>query len=71
MSNPLAISAPARLPFIDFEREFDAPVEAVFRTHKEPDLVKEWLGPGGYQMEIERAERVGPRPDVRNFPLAA
>ncbi|MEX0865526.1 MAG: SRPBCC family protein [Acidimicrobiia bacterium] len=56
MSNQLTVSAPAGLPFIDFEREFDAPVEAVFRAHKEPDLVKQWLGPGSYEMEIERYE---------------
>ena len=41
------------MPFIDFEREFDAPVEAVFRAHAEPDLIKQWLGPRGYEMKID------------------
>ena len=38
----------------DIEREFDAPVAAVFRAHAEPDLIKQWLGPNGYEMDIER-----------------
>ena len=42
------------MPFIDFEREFDAPVAAVFRAHQDPDLIKQWLGPRGYEMDIER-----------------
>jgi uncharacterized protein YndB with AHSA1/START domain len=53
MTNPLEVEAPAGVPFIDWEREFDAPVEAVFRAHKEPDLVKQWLGPREHEMDIE------------------
>jgi uncharacterized protein YndB with AHSA1/START domain len=53
MTNSLEVSAPEGLPFIDFEREFDAPVEAVFRAHKEPDLVKQWTGPSDYESDIE------------------
>jgi uncharacterized protein YndB with AHSA1/START domain len=53
MTNPLSVSAPEDLPFIDFEREFDAPVAAVFRAHKEPDLVKQWMGPRDYETDIE------------------
>ena len=53
MTNPLQVSAPDGLPFIDFEREFDAPVAAVFQAHKEPDLVKQWMGPRDYDTEIE------------------
>lgn len=53
MSNPLKVEAPEGTPFIDWEREFDAPVEAVFRAHKEPDLIAQWLGPRGYEMNIE------------------
>ncbi len=52
-TNPLTVTAPEGVPFIDFEREFDAPVESVFRAHAEPDLVKQWLGPRGYEMKIE------------------
>jgi uncharacterized protein YndB with AHSA1/START domain len=54
MTNPVIITAPEGVPFIDIEREFDAPVAAVFRAHKEPDLIKQWLGPNGYKMDIQR-----------------
>ncbi|NUT59355.1 MAG: SRPBCC family protein [Agromyces sp.] len=54
MTNPVTINAPEGLPFIEIIREFDAPVEAVFRAHREPELVKQWLGPNGYEMDIER-----------------
>ena len=54
MTNPVTITAPEGLPFIDLEREFDAPVEAVFNAHRDPELVKQWLGPNGYEMTIER-----------------
>ena len=48
------ITAPAGEPYIDMEREFDAPVELVHRAYVEPDLVKQWLGPRKYEMVIER-----------------
>ncbi|GAA6526970.1 SRPBCC family protein [Intrasporangium sp. DVR] len=54
MSKELVINAPAGVPWIDFTREFDAPVEAVFRAHSDPDLVKQWLGPHGYEMTVEQ-----------------
>ena len=54
MSNPLTLDIPAGKPWIDFTREFDAPVEAVFNAHRDPELVRQWLGPRGYEMQIER-----------------
>ena len=54
MTNSVTITAPEGVPFIEIEREFDAPVAAVFRAHAEPDLVRQWLGPNGYEMDIER-----------------
>ena len=54
MTNPVTINAPEGLPFIEIIREFDAPVEVVFRAHSDPELVKQWLGPNGYEMDIER-----------------
>jgi len=53
MTNPTTITLPEGLPFIEIVREFDAPVEAVFRAHTDPELVKNWLGPRGYEMEID------------------
>jgi len=58
MTNTLTVTAPEGLPFIEFEREFDAPVAAVFRAYKEPDLVKQWLGPRGYEMDIDHYDFV-------------
>ncbi|NYD68374.1 SRPBCC family protein [Agromyces atrinae] len=52
MSNALTITAPEGVPFIDYVRDFDAPVAAVFQAHADPELVKKWLGPNGYEMEI-------------------
>lgn len=46
------------MPFIDITREFDAPVSAVFEAHSNPELVKAWLGPNGYEMDIEEYEFV-------------
>ena len=54
MTNPLHVEAPEGVPFIDATREFDAPVEAVFRAHRDPDLVTRWLGPGKYRMDLGR-----------------
>ena len=39
MTNPLTLDIPAGVPWIDFTREFDAPVEAVFNAHRDPELV--------------------------------
>lgn len=48
------ISAPEGLPYIDMEREFEAPAELVHRAYVDPELVKQWLGPRKYEMVIER-----------------
>lgn len=58
MTNSLTITAPEGLPFVDFERQFDAPVEAVFRAHRQPELIKQWLGPNGYEMHIDHYDFV-------------
>ena len=52
MSNPVTITAPEGLPFIDIEREFDAPVEALFEAHRDPEKYKIWIGPNGYVTEL-------------------
>jgi uncharacterized protein YndB with AHSA1/START domain len=58
MTHPVHIDAPAGLPYIDIVREFDAPLERVFAAHRDPETVKRWLGPDGYEMEIERWDYV-------------
>jgi uncharacterized protein YndB with AHSA1/START domain len=39
-------------------REFDAPRELVFKTHTDPNLFVQWLGPHGYEMILETFEPV-------------
>src|SRR6185437_1724354 len=53
------ITAPAGTPFVDTEREFDAPPEVVHRAFLEPDLIVQWLGPRKYEMVIDTFD---PRP---------
>ena len=53
-TNALHLDIPAGVPWVDFTREFDAPVSAVFEAHRDPDTVRRWLGPRGYEMVIDR-----------------
>jgi uncharacterized protein YndB with AHSA1/START domain len=53
MTNSLTLSVPDGLPFIGFTRDFDASVAAVFRAHRDPELIAQWLGPNGYEMDVE------------------
>ena len=53
MTNPLNLNAPVDTLAMEFTREFDAPVEALFRAHAEPDLIKQWLGPRDLEMTVE------------------
>lgn len=53
MSNPLKLSVPEGVPYIDVEREFDFPVEAVFEAHRDPAMIANWLGPRGLKAEID------------------
>jgi len=54
MTNALTVTAPEGQPFIDTSREFDAPVEAVYRAHSEADLFRQWIGGGSPEVEIPR-----------------
>jgi uncharacterized protein YndB with AHSA1/START domain len=47
------IEADQTLPLVRITREFDAPVEKVFRAHTDPDLLVRWLGPRGLEMRID------------------
>jgi len=52
--NALHLDIPAGVPWIDFTRDFDAPVAAVFDAHRDPEKVRQWLGPRGYEMVVDR-----------------
>jgi uncharacterized protein YndB with AHSA1/START domain len=56
--NRTIISAQPGLPFIEIEREFDAPRELVYRAHIDPALLAEWLGPRRLTMVVERWDPV-------------
>jgi uncharacterized protein YndB with AHSA1/START domain len=53
-SNALTIVVPDGELWFDTIREFDAPVAAVFDAHRDPEKIRQWLGPDGYDMNIER-----------------
>ncbi|GAA2227729.1 SRPBCC family protein [Herbiconiux moechotypicola] len=53
MSNPVTITAPEGLPFIEIVRDFDAPVDAVYRAYADPELVRQWVGPNGYETTVD------------------
>lgn len=48
------VTASPAVPTIEIVREFDAPVEAVFRAHTDPGLLQQWLGPRRLTMRIDR-----------------
>ncbi len=47
------ITADSDVPLVRITREFDAPPHKVFRAHTDPALVAQWLGPRGYEMQID------------------
>jgi uncharacterized protein YndB with AHSA1/START domain len=47
------IVSDSEVPLVRITREFDAPVEKVFRAHTDPDLVTQWMGPRGTEMQID------------------
>jgi uncharacterized protein YndB with AHSA1/START domain len=56
MANRTTITAePGKLDLFVI-REFEAPRELVFKAYTDPDLVKQWLGPRGLKMTIEKFE---------------
>lgn len=48
----LHLTAPVDTLAMEFTRDFDAAVGALFAAHADPDLVTQWLGPQGMEMEI-------------------
>lgn len=51
--HPTTITAPPGTPFIDIERDFDASPAEVYRASTDPELVVQWLGPYGLDMEVD------------------
>ena len=47
------ITADPDVPLVRIVREFDAPPAKVFRAHTDPELIVQWLGPRGMQMQVE------------------
>lgn len=56
MGTTTTVRAEPGLPFVDVEREFDAPRELVFRCHMDPALLKQWLGPRRLEMIVDHWE---------------
>ena len=51
-TNPVVIQAAPGQSYADITREFEAPVEAVFRAHADPELFRAWIGPQGYETRL-------------------
>lgn len=56
MNNPLTLRAPEGEPLLEYERDFDAPVQEVFRAHVDPDLYARWVGPKDVDTRIDQFE---------------
>ncbi len=54
MTNPTTITAQPGLPYLDTIREFDAPIDAVFRAHTDAELFARWTGPRSMQIDMLR-----------------
>ena len=54
MTNALDLTAPVDTLAMEYTREFDAPVAALFRAHADPDLFSRWIGPREGVMTIDR-----------------
>jgi uncharacterized protein YndB with AHSA1/START domain len=48
-----SIDLDTAVPLVRITREFDAPVDKVFRAHTDPELVRQWLGPRDLEMTVE------------------
>lgn len=52
-TNDTQIIVDPDVPLVRIIREFDAPLDKVFRAHTDPELVARWMGPNGYENHIE------------------
>lgn len=44
MTHEFILHAPDDLPYVDIQRDFDAPVEKLWIAHSDPALVGQWIG---------------------------
>ena len=51
--NEAEIIVDEKVPTVTIIREFDAPVEKVFRAHVEPELFVQWNWPDGYEVRFD------------------
>jgi uncharacterized protein YndB with AHSA1/START domain len=56
MANQTKVTATPGGREVIIEREFDAPREKVWEAWTTPELLKQWLGPKGYEMVVEKYE---------------
>jgi uncharacterized protein YndB with AHSA1/START domain len=54
MSHPVIIETVPGTSALDITREFEAPVDALFRAHAEPETFRRWIGPRDLQTTITR-----------------
>jgi uncharacterized protein YndB with AHSA1/START domain len=54
MTHETEIHVDTEVPLVRITREFDAPVERVFRAHIDPELFAQWIGPAKRGAEIDR-----------------
>lgn len=57
-TNQLTVTAEPGSHSVTMTREFDAPPALVLRAHVEPELLKQWLGPRGFEMIVDSFEPV-------------
>jgi uncharacterized protein YndB with AHSA1/START domain len=53
MSNETIIEIDQKVPLVRITREFDAPVENVFRAHTDARLLEQWMGPRRHETTYE------------------
>jgi len=56
MKNQTKITADPGKQELYITREVEGPRDLVFRVFNEPELMKQWLGPHGMTMEIEKLD---------------
>lgn len=52
-TNETTIEVDTEVPLVRIIREFDAPVDKVFRAHTDPELIVQWLGPRDLTMHVD------------------